>query len=157
MLIGVFCTVDSRFSAVTTISFSSLLRRRDLRPHRPGQRHPESESRAPLSESISLCISPPLVCLSINIPAFRTQLLEFAFCFTGTQPLWQRIQFISHHPTVRPRAIALQIVMSPVGPCRRPVTTAIDEQVIGIQAQRSDLRVGRRCEVLTAPTIAAAT
>src|ERR1700726_242303 len=61
---------------------------------------------------------------------------------TVHRPLWQRIQFILHDPTVSARAIALQVVYIARGTLSPADDARNRRQFIGMQAKPADLCVG---------------
>src|SRR5258708_11613181 len=110
MLIGVFCTVDSRFSAVTIISCNSSLGGA-ICAHTVlvnAVQQPKAAS-ARLTQYCSV-LSPPLLLIGPLRFNRDVQLSSLISLLTGNALLRQCIQFIPHDPTVSARAIALQIV-----------------------------------------------
>src|SRR5258708_32241097 len=110
MLIGVCCTVDSRFSAVTTISCNSSLGGAICAHTVLVNAVQQPKAASARLTQYCFVISPPLLLIGQLRFNRDLQLPMFISVLIGNALLWQRVQFIPHDPTVSARAIALQIV-----------------------------------------------
>src|ERR1700722_526652 len=140
MLIGVFCTVDSRFSAVTMISCNSSLGGATC-AHTVlvnAVQHPKAAS-ARLTQ-YCLVISPPLLLIG-QLLRLECSTPYFISLLIGNALLRQRIQFILHDPAVNARAITLQIVYVARGTLSATDDVRNRREFIGVQSKPADLRM----------------